>query len=966
MEVVRRGPVTHPRKNEATCSAHISLGNGLNQNMTTIAKKPGKCKWILDYLKVATWNVRGIANKESELTKILEDKHINVAVLTETKKKLKGSKYIGNYAMFYSGVNQDCRAAKGVSILVDKKWESRIKECQYINERIITIKLKHDRGYLVVIGAYAPEEGKKEETDEFYKTLQIILDKYNSRYEVLLMGDMNARVGNIGIPNVMGTCGEGVKNSNGEKLIEFAAFNELSISNTFKKKKDIHKFTWAARGCRSVIDYVIGNKKIAKHIEDTTVKRGSDIGSDHFLVISRIKLLTRWKKERITQARNKNEEVYKVYLLETESIRNLYQNRINTYLQDHTTSDNIEEEWQNIKKIITKAASESLGHRKKYRKRKGLKIWTEEIESCIKDKQKKYETYLNSPTEDNREEYKKARNVAKTIIKKAHTESWERFIGCIEHDLHGRQSLAYKVIKTLNKNERENIQINAIDKQSWIEHYKKLWYNEEESGATDNYACKEVDSLTIEELLEALKRSKNRKATGLNGINTELLKYAGILFHLRLLHLYNMCWKLGQIPKEWYQAKVISLYKKGDRTNPNNYRGISLLDTTYKIYARMLNERLKKIADHLISEEQVGFRKGRSCMDAVFTLKRIIEERREFNCETHLAFIDLEKAFDNIDRELLWNILIRRGYPKHLVEAIKSLYKETSICLVIGGNLTEAIPTNKGVRQGCSISPTLFNIYIDDMFRTWKSYVNPGIYLKNNTFLNSLLYADDKVIIQDSEDKLQKSIYVLNKITKEYNFKIAAQKTKTMAFKGKYPIRTKIVIDEIIIEQVKYFKYLGCYISYERDIDLDKKLNNFRNVCGTIHRSLKNKTRKDTRIKFFNTIAVPMLTYGSEARIMTEKDKSKVQVAEMKFMRSTLGCTIQDKKKNIDIRKKLEVEPLLEKLKRNNRRWCEHLQRMPNYRLPALAMGYKPKGRRDVGRPRAKWAPEQVQHEPNP
>ncbi|KAJ4428905.1 hypothetical protein ANN_25899 [Periplaneta americana] len=60
------------------------------------------------------------------------------------------------------------------------------------------------------------------------------------------------------------------------------------------------------------------------------------------------------------------------------------------------------------------------------------------------------------------------------------------------------------------------------------------------------------------------------------------------------------------------------------------------------------------------------------------------------------------------------------------------------------------------------------------------------------------------------------------------------------------------------------------------------------------------------------------------------------------------------------------VEPLLEKLKRNNRRWCEHLQRMPNCRLPALAMGYKPKGKRDVGRPRAKWGPEQVQHEPNP
>ncbi len=122
-----------------------------------------------------------------------------------------------------------------------------------------------------------------------------------------------------------------------------------------------------------------------------------------------------------------------------------------------------------------------------------------------------------------------------------------------------------------------------------------------------------------------------------------------------------MCWRNKQTPKEWQKAKVISLYKKGNRGDPDNYRGISLLDTTYKIYARIINERLKIIADHLISEEQMGFRKGRSTADAIFTLKRIIEERREHNCETHLTFVDIVKAFDNVNRSLLWNIMERRG-----------------------------------------------------------------------------------------------------------------------------------------------------------------------------------------------------------------------------------------------------------------------------------------------------------------
>ena len=935
--------------------------------MTTTANKSGKRKWISDQLKIATWNVRGITTKEFELARIFKDMNINLAIVTETKKKLRGSKYVENYAMFYSGVSQKQRAAKGVAIFIDKKWESRIKEVQYVSERIITLKLKHNRGYLVVVGVYAPEEGKKEETDDFYKTLQNIVDKYNARYELLLIGDMNARVGNIKIPNVIGSCGENIKNSNGEKLREFAAFNELYISNTFKKKKDIHKFTWTARGYRSIIDYVIGNKKIAKYIENTTVKRSCDINSDHFLVLSRIMFPTRWRKEKSSIPKRNNEEVFKIYLLENESVRNLYQSRINTYLQMYTTSENIEKEWQNIQEIMKKAANEAIGTRKKFRKRKGLSIWTEEIDECIKYKQKRFKMFLDRPTDENKEEYKKARNKAKAITKKAHIESWERFIGNIEHDLFGRQSLAYKVIKTLKRDERENVQINAVDEKTWIKHYKDLWYKEEEEEEEINQTrlINEVDSLTLEELLEEIKKSKNRKAPGMNGINTELIKYAGILFHLRLLHFYNMCWKTSQIPKEWRQAKVISIFKKGKRTNPNNYRGISLLDTAYKIYTRILNERLKIIADHLISEEQMGFRKGRSCADAIFTLKRVIEERREYNCETHMAFVDLVKAFDNVIRKRLWDILKNRGYPLHLVEVVRNIYEETTIRLILGEKLTEEIPTNKGLRQGCTLSPTLFNIYMDDMYRAWKNKVDLGINFKN-MYLNSLLYADDKVIIQDSEDKLQKSVYTLEQIAKEYGLKLSTEKTKTMAFKGIYPVRTKIVIDGIIIEQVKYFKYLGCHISFERDIDLDEKLNSFRHICGTIHRHLKNHARKDTRIKFFNTVAVPVLMYGDEARVRTERDKTKIQAAEMKFMRSTLGCNILDKKKSSDIRKELQVEPLLQKLTRNRIRWCEHLDRMPDNRLPAIAKNYRPAGRRDVGRPRAKWTPEQVQEEPNP
>jgi len=95
--------------------------------------------------------------------------------------------------------------------------------------------------------------------------------------------------------------------------------------------------------------------------------------------------------------------------------------------------------------------------------------------------------------------------------------------------------------------------------------------------------------------------------------------------------------------------------------------------------------------------------------------------------------------------------------------------------------------------------------------------------LKSNLYLNTLLFADDQVIIQDSEDKLQKSVYILNQTSKDYNFKISMEKTKIMALKGKRLVRPKIEIDGSILEQVKQFNYLGCELSLDGEPDFDKK-----------------------------------------------------------------------------------------------------------------------------------------------
>ena len=128
----------------------------------------------------------------------------------------------------------------------------------------------------------------------------------------------------------------------------------------------------------------------------------------------------------------------------------------------------------------------------------------------------------------------------------------------------------------------------------------------------------------------------------------------------------------------------------------------------------------------------------------------------------------------------------------------------------------------------------------------------------------------------------------------EHDLTISVQKTKLVAFKGQDPVRSKIVIDNKIIEQVNSFKYLGTLITYEKKVDIDNILNEYLKITGII----KNMFRpQKTRIKLCNTLDLPAVLYGSENWTIKARDARRVTAAEMKCMRKTAGCTWTDYKR---------------------------------------------------------------------
>ena len=520
----------------------------------------------------------------------------------------------------------------------------------------------------------------------------------------------------------------------------------------------------------------------------------------------------------------------------------------------------------------------------------------------------------------------------------------------------------YKILRRIDNNFNEKVRLPKIEAKEAREYYAKLWNSEEPSEESNEPEIigmedEEVSApFTMEELKETLKGMKNGKAPGEDDLSAELYKNLGDKTRKRLLDFLNKMYDTETIPEEFRNSIVVSIFKKGDMKKMENYRGISLLNVCYKIYAKMMAKRIGTEAESFILECQNGFRSGRSCTDASYTIKLLMEKRIEYDLETHMCFIDFEKAYDMVNRKTLLSVLKKRGINQKTIRILRDIYKRTKIRIKIGNSLDpEYTEVSRGVRQGCPASCILFNIYMDGIIREWYKTNPQGIQLNEEKKIETILFADDQVIISKNENELQRSVYNLEKIAKKFGMKISSSKTKTLAFKGKEPTRSKIVVNGKIVEQTSSFRYLGTEISYRGEVDIEEKITKFLRVTGLINRIMNpNNIRKETRIRIYNTLAVPMLTYGSEVWALKKRDKQRISAAEMRFMRKTAKVTLRDRKRNTDILNTLEATPIIKKIKNYRKNWRRHVNRMPETRSPRMIQRYTPTGKRPRGRPRRK------------
>ena len=188
----------------------------------------------------------------------------------------------------------------------------------------------------------------------------------------------------------------------------------------------------------------------------------------------------------------------------------------------------------------------------------------------------------------------------------------------------------------------------------------------------------------------AIHKMKKGKATGADEVRLEMLEMAGEVGVKWTGRLLNVCMQEGRIPKEWRMGLIVPIWKrKGDVHDPGKYRGITLLSQVLKLLERVLDARIRRRVEGDFGEEQQGFRKGRGTADGMYVLRQMVEKRLEVQGSMALGFVDLEKAFDTVPREMVMATLRWMGVPEAEVRMVEGTYEKTTARVVVGEGASE-------------------------------------------------------------------------------------------------------------------------------------------------------------------------------------------------------------------------------------------------------------------------------------
>lgn len=974
-------------------------------------------------MKVGAWNVRTMldsnlttdrpARRTALISQELERYGIDIAALSETRLPDEGSltESKGGYTFYWKGYPIEERRLHGVGFAIRTPLVRLIEDTPIgISPRLMRMRipLTRDR-HVTIFSCYAPTlDGSEVTKDEFYEQLDAELQRVPPSDKIMLLGDFNARVGSAqqAWAGVLGNHGIGKVNANGYRLLSLCSQNQLVITNTIFTTRDIHKGTWKHPRSKQwhMLDYVIVRQRDRQDVLLTRAMRGADCWTDHRLVRSNMSLRIRPPLRKRPAKKKLN-----CAPLRTEAARVELATRISNCLIDApllaTLHDPIEDGWSHFTKSVLGAAEEVLG----FTERKN-RDWFDEnvagIRELLEAKNKAHQALLSNPSSDFlRQQWRDKRAEAQRTLRTMEDDWWTEVAVDLQGfadsgDLQNFYSSLKQVFGPTNRSlapvrskDRTTLHINRNQiLERWQEHYCDLLNSQNpcEPAQLDSIADRPTvreleDPPTYEEVSIATQKLKNNKSPGIDGVPGEVIKHGGRALCFRLYQLISAMWESERVPQQWKDAQIISIFKKkGDRAICGNSRGISLLAIAGKVLARVLLLRLNRyIVDEVCPETQCGFRRERGTIDMIFTARQIQEKCREQQRNLCMAFIDLTKAFDTVNREMLWRVMEKFGCPRKFIAIVRAFHDGMRASVLIGGEETESFDVTMGVKQGCVIAPVIFNIYLAAATLLFRERMPHGrgitlTYRLDGSLFNlrrlqaetkvshddvyELQYADDCVLVSHSPEDLQEALNVMYSIYNALGLIINTDKTEILyQWTGVVPFRVPVLeVAGAQLEISSQFNYLGSVLSDNCSIDeeVDRRLSKASSSFGRIRRQviMNHNLRLSTKVAVYRAVCLSVLLYGSETFTMYRKHTRLFENFHMQCIKKILGLTWRDRVPHTEMLQRAGLQSVESMILCRQLRWLGHVVRMPDTRLPRRIMyGQLSEGNRPRGGPKKRF-----------
>ena len=699
---------------------------------------------------------------------------------------------------------------------------------------------------MVLCVCYLPPENSSRQEDVlcFYDDLLADIYQYQSLGTVCIFGDLNSRCGDlkdyiegVDVLNERDVIDFQV-NKYGHFLVDFLINSNFCMLNGRQNSKN--DFTSVSTKGASVVDYCFVSHSELHMFKDFRVYRASELVNlnsdisnfvptsipDHSCLTWNIhtgKCMSSYENEETFEQSENNIKFNVSTIPATFGTDPLYINEIHTRVWQLERSlceqQDIDNAYADLCKIIKKEMLQKLEHKKilnnsnisNKRRRSAKPWWNDNLsmlwnDACIAEKQ-----WLKCKDTGEKKQlrivYISKRKEFDKTVQKAKRRYWYDMQTNLVKTSEENPQMFWKTIGKVGVafDKRKQIPMEIVghngeiisDRHAVLDRWKTSFSNLYQGGSDDSVnnnldldqgtnISEFHDAISVLEIHRAIYKAKREKACGIDGIPSDVFRNDCSVSFLHVL--FNTCFMTGVVPTEWGKGIINPIPKSNtsDPRDPLSYRGITLAPSTYKLYCSILNERLDKCfcRDNTLVDEQNGFRTGRSTIDHVSSLTNLIETRIKRKLSTYTAFIDFKKAYDSIDRKLLWQKLIRVGVKGRMLRAVKSLYSSVSVCVRINGFTTDWFDVNVGLRQGCPLSPLLFNCFINDLALKIKA-VGKGVPIDDDDdeLICIMLYADDVVLIAENERDLQTMLNELSAWCEANHMHVNNYKSKVVHYR---------------------------------------------------------------------------------------------------------------------------------------------------------------------------------------